>query len=261
MSNAPNHPSSNPTPPAWSSSELNVNPHTNVQKATKVRSMFAAIAKSYDLNNRLHSFWLDQSWRKFAVKYAKVKPTDHILDVACGTGDLTRLFKQATPPPASVIGLDFTAEMLDIARTKKFGPDSSIKYVQGDAQALPYPDNSFDILSIAFGLRNVQDPKAALAEFYRVLKPGGRLIVLEFDRPSNPIIRLGNDIYTQKIMPVTATLISQDKSGAYKYLPTSVEKFLTRFQIGDICAELGFKDVSFASLTFGVCICHRSTKP
>lgn len=258
----PDH--AHPTQPAWSKTDLASDPHARDDKHDRVRTMFAAISKSYDLNNRLHSLGLDQSWRNFAVRHANLKPTDHVLDAACGTGDLTRLLAKGTAgiTPAKVIGLDFTPQMLDIARTKRARPtDQGIDYIQGDAMNLPFPDNSFDVLSIAFGLRNVQSPQQAVKEFFRVLRPAGRLIVLEFDRPRNPLVRWANDLYTKHIMPTTATLISRDKSGAYKYLPTSVATFLDRDQLTQLFCSTGFTQAQHWPLTLGTCICHRAIKP
>ncbi|MEL6796823.1 MAG: bifunctional demethylmenaquinone methyltransferase/2-methoxy-6-polyprenyl-1,4-benzoquinol methylase UbiE [Planctomycetota bacterium] len=249
------------TAPAWTDADLAASPHTRDDKPERVRNMFAAIARSYDLNNRVHSFWRDQAWRKTAVKMAQVKPGDRVLDCACGTGDLTMAF--AKTESAEVIGSDFTQEMLDIAGTKQpqLGTASSkVRYEQADATNLQYDNASFDIISIAFGIRNVDDPAKALAEFHRVLKPGGRLIMLEFDTPRNPLIRLGNDLYTKQIMPRTATLIARDKSGAYRYLPKSVETFLTSEQLAEKATAVGFDEIARKRLTFGVCVCTRATK-
>jgi len=224
--------------------------------------MFAAIAGSYDLNNRIHSLGLDQSWRRFAVRQAGVGQGDRVLDVACGTGDLTEAF--ARTPAAAVTGLDFTREMLDVAgRRRSTLPETAarkITYVEGDAQNLPFTDGSFDIVSIAFGIRNVTSPAAAFLEFLRVLRPGGRLVVLEFDRPSNPLVRAFNDLYCARVMPRTATLISGDKSGAYRYLPASVESFMTRAEVVRAISDAGFADVTDRALTFGLCVCYRSIK-
>jgi demethylmenaquinone methyltransferase / 2-methoxy-6-polyprenyl-1,4-benzoquinol methylase len=248
--------------PAWTPPDLAANPHERTDKPQRVRAMFGAIARSYDLNNRLHSFGRDQSWRRFAVKQASVKPTDEVLDCACGTGDLTRLF--AKSGARRVVGLDFTAEMLEIAEAKRragHAGDSITSYIEGDAMALPFADGSFDIVSIAFGIRNVADPHKVLAEFRRVLRPGGRLVILEFDRPTLPVIGALSDFYTRRIMPLTATLISGDRSGAYRYLPKSVATFLTRQQLSEAIANSGFAGVSATPLTFGVCICHRGVVP
>ncbi|HZW06722.1 MAG TPA: bifunctional demethylmenaquinone methyltransferase/2-methoxy-6-polyprenyl-1,4-benzoquinol methylase UbiE [Phycisphaerales bacterium] len=247
---------------AWSNADLATSPHGVADKQERVRRMFAAIAGSYDVNNRVHSFGLDQRWRRFAVRQAAVKPGDTVLDVACGTGDLSRLF--ADSGASKVVGLDYTEEMLAVARQKR-GQSTGrvareIEYIRGDAQALPFADATFDVVSIAFGIRNVQDPAKAVGEFFRVLKPGGRLVVLEFDRPRNALIRFGNDLYTRRIMPLTATLISGDRSGAYKYLPKSVETFLDRDQLSAVIRGVGFGSVSQTPLTFGVCVCHYGVK-
>lgn len=240
--------------PAWTSDELSTNPHAHTDKAEKVRRMFGAIAPRYDLNNRLHSFGRDQAWRRAAVRMAQVRPTDRVLDVACGTGDLTRAF--AAGGAAKVVGLDFTPEMLAIARVK-----SDIEYVQGDAMKLPFGDASFNIVSIAFGIRNVADPAKALREFRRVLKPGGRLIVLEFGRPRFAPIAWVNDFYCSVIMPRTATLIAGDRSGAYRYLPRSINTFLTREAMAGAMREAGFGAIQMRPMTFGVCVCYRGEVP
>jgi demethylmenaquinone methyltransferase / 2-methoxy-6-polyprenyl-1,4-benzoquinol methylase len=249
-------------PPAWTASEL-ADPHANAQKQEKVGRMFSAIAHRYDLNNRLHSMWRDQAWRRYAVRQAAVKSTDVVLDVACGTGDLTEAM--AAAGAAKVTGLDYTPAMLDVARRRLQSKNgllaSRINYMQGDAQALPFEDASVDVVSIAFGIRNVGDPKKAIREFRRILKPSGRLVILEFGAPTLAPVRWFNDLYCKRIMPVTATLISGDKSGAYKYLPKSVESFMTT---GEMCASLevaGFSAVEAKPLTLGICWCYTGRVP
>lgn len=255
-----------PTAPAptgngqvWGDAEL-ADPHAREDKPERVRGMFAAIAGSYDLNNRLHSFWIDQAWRRRAVKIAAVRPGDEVLDVACGTGDLTHLF--ARTAAKRVVGADFTPQMLEIARVKLAGRPKlrNVTYVEADAMALPFADGSFDVVSIAFGIRNVARPEAALAEFARVLRSGGRLVVLEFDRPANPAVRAVNNLYTQRIMPWTATIIARDRSGAYRYLPRSVGTFMPRDEMVAKIREAGFSDVGVDSLTFGVAACYRGRR-
>lgn len=247
--------------PVWAERALE-NPHTDADKPTKVRSMFAAIARSYDLNNRLHSLGLDQAWRRFAVNAAQVSENDTVADIACGTGDLTEMFARRSPA-REILGLDFTPQMLDIARSKQASRPEHIKtrirYLQGDAQNLPLEDNSADVLSIAFGIRNVQDPAAACREFARVLKPGGRLVVLEFDTPRCAPVRWANSFYSGWLMPRTATLLSGDRSGAYRYLPKSVESFLTRDELVGTINAAGFGQISVKSLTLGICACYRAT--
>lgn len=242
--------------PAWDDKLLQ-NPHAAADKRDRVRRMFAAIAPSYDLNNRLHSLWQDQRWRRKAVKLANLKPTDMVVDVACGTGDLALRFIAAKARAA--IGVDFTYEMLPLARSKSVigNGQSAIQYINADAQALPLPDQSADVVSIAFGVRNVQDPLAALREFRRVLRPGGRVIVLEFSLPTSRILRGLYNFYFRQILPRTATLISRDKTGAYKYLPESVNTFITRETMMQMMRDAGFEQVEQFPMTFGVCVCYR----
>lgn len=276
------------TPPqAWTEDDLRRDPHAAADKASRVRRMFAAIAPKYDLNNRLHSFGRDQAWRRAAVRMAELKATDRVVDVACGTGDLAIALNQAllqlqpglsigevlrrrvpcrSPLPRPwMIGIDFTYEMLPIARRKSAAPgwaedDDSDVFVNADAMRLPLPNACCDVVSIAFGIRNVAEPAKAMREFYRVLRPGGRCVVLEFSQPTNPLIRWGNNLYCGKIMPHTATWIAGDKSGAYKYLPKSVDTFVTREGMVSMMEASGFRDVVLKPLTFGVAVVYRGVK-
>jgi len=277
-------PPESPAPPAWDDALLR-NPHAVADKRSRVQRMFAAIAPSYDLNNRLHSLWMDQWWRKKAVSLAHLSPTDTVVDVACGTGDLSfkfgealalanseRFEPQALGTPLRVIGIDFTFEMLPIARRKShyertpglglaLGDMSrAVRFINGDAQSLPLADTCCDVVSIAFGIRNVADPAAAIAEFHRVLRPGGRLIILEFSLPTNALLRGLYNFYFRKVLPRTATLISGDKTGAYKYLPESVNTFIGREQMAGMMTAAGFGQVEQFPLTFGVCVCYRGIK-
>jgi demethylmenaquinone methyltransferase / 2-methoxy-6-polyprenyl-1,4-benzoquinol methylase len=253
MTQAPTKTSA-PDRPAWTAGELAENPHLRHDKAERVRRMFASIAHRYDLNNRIHSLGLDLVWRARAVRFSQVQPTDDVLDVACGTGDLTFAFARAQP--RRIVGLDFTEEMLEIARDKAHRLSSQATtptFMQGDAMALPFDDQSFDVVSIAFGIRNVSDPAKALAEFHRVLRPGGRLVVLEFSQPRNRVVRWCNNVYTTRIMPATATLIARDDSGAYRYLPKSVETFHDVKSLGGLMMQSGFTQPQVFPQTFGVC--------
>src|SRR5438132_3126791 len=269
--------------PAWDDATL-ANPHAAADKRRRVQQMFAAIAPSYDLNNRLHSLWMDQRWRRKAVKLADLKTTDSVVDVACGTGDLTLAFAnhllmigEVSQLIGHVVGVDFTFEMLPIAIYKwRSTPNWTehtdepfynpairrvVQFLNGDAQSLPLADQSTDVVSIAFGIRNVADPLAAMREFRRLLRPGGRLIILEFSLPTNPVLRGLYNFYFRKVLPTTATLISGDKTGAYKYLPQSVNTFISREQMMAMMADAGFAAVEQFPLTFGVCVCYRGVIP
>ena len=243
---------------AWSAQRLAADPHRDPEKARRVREMFSAIARSYDLNNRLHSFGLDQSWRRRTVRAVqrclgrKDLQGVRVLDVACGTGDLSEAFARRG---AMVTGVDFTPAMLDIARVKagERGLERAPEYLHGDATRLDQPDASFDALSIAFGLRNVGDVAAAMGQFHRVLRPGGVLAVLEFGLPSWGPVRWAHRLYTERIMPWTATLIARDRSGAYRYLPRSVDTFLTPEGVAKAAEAAGFRSVRTTRLTLGTC--------
>ncbi len=247
---------------AWDD-RLLVNPHAVTDKRRRVREMFAAIAPSYDLNNRLHSFWMDQRWRRRAVKLAQLRPMDTVVDVACGTGDLALAFcdglHRAGSARPRVTGIDFTFEMLPIARGKSAARETgrAVRYINADALALPLPDACCDVVSIAFGIRNVSDPSAAIREFRRILRPGGRLVILEFSLPTNATLRRAYNFYFRQILPRTATLISGDQTGAYKYLPESVNTFIGRETMVDMIHAAGFTDVRAQPFTFGVCVCYR----
>ncbi len=273
--------------PAWTADDLKDNPHAAADKARRVREMFSAIAPSYDLNNRLHSLGRDQAWRRAAVKMAQLKPGEVVLDVACGTGDLAMAFLQGGA--ARVIGIDFTYEMLAVAKAKVPGSEfrvssskaaesvpqlgtrnseletspeiSPLTYHTGDATRLPIADASVDVVSIAFGIRNVAQPAQAMAEFFRVLKPGGRLIILEFSLPTNPVLRGLYNFYFRHIMPRTATLIARDRSGAYKYLPRSVNTFINRETLTAMMREAGFTEPAQKTVTFGIAVIYRGMRP
>lgn len=249
MNTIPNQPDE----PQWQPSNL-ANPHVVSDKAQRVRKMFAAIAPSYDLNNRVHSLGRDQAWRRKVVKLCGVTPSDVVLDVACGTGDLSLAF--AAAGPRRVLGVDFTHEMVQVATHKPPKKGLIPFFADGDAMRLPLPDACVDVVSIAFGIRNVADPRAAIREFRRVLRPGGRLSILEFSTPSNPVLRGGYMFYFKHVMPRTATLISGDRSGAYKYLPQSVNTFLGREQLAGMMSDAGFDPITQHPLTFGIAVAY-----
>lgn len=270
--------------PAWSDADLSgKNPHASADKAKRVEAMFNAIAKSYDLNNRVHSMGQDQYWRKAAVKAAQLKAGEAVLDCACGTGDLSFAFADAQwkwgspkcgalsivkdseePRHIQVTGLDFTAGMLEVAKEKAKKSENwswqDVIFIQGDAMAMPFADAAFDVVSIAFGIRNVSDPAKAFGEFHRVLAPGGRLVVLEFSEPKNALLKWAYGFYFKHIMPRTAALIARDTSGAYKYLPRSVQTFLSREGMIKMYEGAGFTQIQVKPLTFGIAVVYVGVK-
>jgi len=224
---------------------------------SQIRAMFARIAKRYDLNNRIHALGLDQAWRHRAVREARIHGGEAVLDAACGTGDLTILFRRAGA--GRVVGLDFCPEMLDIAR-KKF-PASEIEWMAGDAMALPFEAGQFDVASTALGLRNMADPVAALREFFRVLRRRGRLVVLEFRRPSGVFPGALLRFYLDHVLPWTAGAIAADRAGAYHYLCESMKSFMTPEQLAQAISRCGFSGVGSRLLTPGVAAIHIGTHP
>jgi demethylmenaquinone methyltransferase / 2-methoxy-6-polyprenyl-1,4-benzoquinol methylase len=241
----------------WDAAAL-VNPHAVADKARRVQAMFSAIAPSYDLNNRVHSFWIDQYWRRQTVKLAKICGSDCVVDVACGTGDLSLALKAAGA--ARVIGIDFTHPMLPIAMSKAAGSGADVRFATGDAMRLPLADACCDVVTIAFGIRNVADAGGALREFARALRPGGRLVILEFSTPTFAPARWGYDFYSRVIMPRTATALSGDRTGAYRYLQSSIDTFYTPAQLKVEIGRAGFGQIEQRALTFGVVTIHKGVR-
>jgi demethylmenaquinone methyltransferase/2-methoxy-6-polyprenyl-1,4-benzoquinol methylase len=255
--------------PLWTP-ELLESPHRAPDKSSRVRRMFNAIAPRYELINSLFSFRQDAYWRRRAVQLAAVRGDDDVLDVACGTGDFARAFGQAGP--RRVVGCDFAHEMLIRAasgRERTVGPASGSErtshraatvrertrnsvWIEADALCLPFRDGSFSIVSCAFGVRNFVDLDRGLCEMHRVLRRGGRAVVLEFTRPPSPIFRRLYEFYSNRLMPTAASWISGDRSGAYRYLPRSVVSFLDAGQMGVRLADAGFSRVSATPLTMGI---------
>lgn len=255
--------------PVWSRENLNT-PHDAADKAPRVRRMFNAIAPRYELVNTLFSGGRDAYWRRQAVKLAGVRADDEVLDVACGTGDFARAFSLARP--RRVVGCDFAHEMLIRAaggsvRTGSrlrgtgqvaFAPRS--EWVEADALRLPFADGSFSITSCAFGVRNFSDLEVGLQEMHRVLRSGGRAIILEFTRPPNSLFRHFYEFFSHRVMPVAASWVSGDRSGAYRYLPRSVITFLNADQMCSRLQTAGFVQATATPLTWGVVTVYVATR-
>ena len=224
--------------------------------------MFNSLAPRYELVNTLFSAGRDAYWRRRAVELARVAPDDDVLDVACGTGDFARAF--ARPHPRSVIGCDFAHDMLKLALARGETPGDStvpIRWCEGDAQNLPFESARFSIVSCAFGVRNLADLDRGLREMLRVLRTGGRAVILEFTRPRNGMARAVYEVYSSRIMPVLASWVSRDRTGAYRYLPRSVVSFLNAEQMIDRLTEVGFSDVTSTPLTMGVVTVYVARRP
>lgn len=240
----------------WDESRL-ANPHVQSDKADRVRGMFDAIAPTYELINRVFSGGRDAAWRRAAVGMAGVTSNDAVLDVACGTGDFARAFRDGKVSPRSVVGTDFAMQMLTLAAERD---RASIGWLQSDAQSLPFSDGSFSVVSCAFGVRNFQKLSLGLREMCRVLGTGGRAIILEFSRPQNRVMRSIYEFYSSRIMPIGATLVSGDRTGAYRYLPKSVVSFPSVEAFVEKLREAGFDRVETRSLTMGVVTVYAAYK-
>lgn len=244
-------------PLAWTPEHL-ADPHAVADKPRRVEAMFARLARRYDLANTIHSFGMDRLWRRAAVRAAAVRPEDRALDVACGTGKLAAALRAAGA--AEVIGLDAVPEMLDVARRRCAA--AGIAFVRGDAMALPFPDGRFDVVTIGFGLRNLSDPHAALAQMHRVLAPGGRLVVLEFAVPGGRLMGAFSRGFIRHVIPVSGALITGDRSGAYRYLARSVDTYFTFDRLREAMSAAGFAGVrTVRTFGFGAVGVHVGVRP
>jgi demethylmenaquinone methyltransferase / 2-methoxy-6-polyprenyl-1,4-benzoquinol methylase len=229
------------------------------EHAGRVREMFGRIARRYDLLNHLLSVNVDKRWRRIVANRVREKlsanPRARVLDVACGTGDLSLSLFEITG--AGVVGTDFCRPMLAIAAGKTNG---RIRFIEGDALDLPFRDGTFDVATIAFGLRNLSNVESGLAELSRVLKPGGWVAVLEFSRPANVILRPMFNLYFRKLLPMMGGLISGSLS-AYTYLPASVQKFPDQSQLSLLMEQAGFDQVGYENLTGGIAALHMGRRP
>ena len=227
------------------------------EHAGRVREMFSGIAKRYDLLNHLLSGNVDKRWRRIVAERVREKLSSsgaRILDVACGTGDLSLTLFENTG--ARVVGADFCRPMLEIAAGKT---PKGLPLIEGDALALPFRDGTFEVVTIAFGLRNLSSVDGGLAELRRVLKPGGWVAILEFSRPANAMLRPLFGLYFTKVLPLMGGLIS-GSHGAYSYLPASVQKFPDQEQLSLLMNRAGFDQVKFENLTGGIAALHMGRR-
>jgi demethylmenaquinone methyltransferase / 2-methoxy-6-polyprenyl-1,4-benzoquinol methylase len=228
-------------------------------EADAVQQMFSDIAFRYDFLNRLLSFGIDRFWRREAVQMVVEANPARILDVATGTADLAISLKQALPN-AEVIGVDFAEPMLEYGRKKVTRLNLTLPLLQGDGLHLAYPDNSFDVLTIAYGIRNFSDRQRGLAEFYRVLKPGGRVVILEFPPPPKHLFGRLFRFYFLGVSPYIAGIFS-GRRDAYQYLGESVLNFPSPNMLATMMQQSGFVRIRYKLQTFGVSALHVAEKP
>jgi demethylmenaquinone methyltransferase/2-methoxy-6-polyprenyl-1,4-benzoquinol methylase len=222
------------------------------EKGEKIQQMFGSIAPRYDFLNRMLSFGIDRRWRKKAVRLLKYREGGRILDVATGTGDVALEIARTTPPSIRITGADFCKEMVDLGQIKAaHSPYAGrIDFKVAPCEDLPFQNETFDSITIAFGIRNVVDRKLGLAEMWRVLRPGGRMIILEFSTPRSQFFRQIYYFYFRRLLPIIGGLIS--KYNAYKYLPDSVLEFPSHEEFAAMIEDAGFRSVHIKELTFGI---------
>jgi demethylmenaquinone methyltransferase/2-methoxy-6-polyprenyl-1,4-benzoquinol methylase len=231
------------------------------EKESKVASVFHSVAQQYDVMNDLMSFGIHRLWKRFTIDASGVRPGNKVLDLAGGTGDLTAKFSQLVGREGKVILADINSSMLNVGRDKlrDRGLVQNIEYVQANAQYLPFEDNTFDVITIAFGLRNVTDKDMALRSMFRVLKPGGRLLVLEFSKPEHELVNKAYDFYSFNILPKIGELVAKD-GDSYQYLAESIRMHPDQETLKTMMDAAGFEQTSFKNLTGGVVALHKGYK-
>jgi demethylmenaquinone methyltransferase/2-methoxy-6-polyprenyl-1,4-benzoquinol methylase len=231
------------------------------EKVSMVAGVFHSVAAQYDVMNDLMSFGVHRLWKRFTIDASGVRPGNKVLDLAGGTGDLTAKFSQLVGKDGQVILADINSSMLNVGRDKlrDKGLVQNIEYVQANAQYLPFEDNTFDIVTIAFGLRNVTDKDMALRSIYRVLKPGGRLLVLEFSKPEHELLNKAYDFYSFNVLPKMGELVAKDGE-SYQYLAESIRMHPDQETLKTMMDEAGFEQTSYKNLTGGVVALHKGYK-
>jgi demethylmenaquinone methyltransferase / 2-methoxy-6-polyprenyl-1,4-benzoquinol methylase len=233
------------------------------QRAAKVNDLFATIARRYDLINDLQSFGLHRLWKRRVVQLAKVQPGNRALDLCCGTGDIALALAQRG---AETIGLDFSKKMLEVAETRRQKiPDSqfeirNLKFIQGDAQQIPFPDNSFDIVTVGYGLRNLTIWERGLDEMFRVARPGGRIVVLEFGKPANALWRALYFAHLRCSVPLIGLLFCGNAS-AYAYILESLKHYPAQLAVAEKMRGLKLANVRVINLLGGAMAINYGEKP
>lgn len=231
------------------------------EKAGRVRQVFDSVAGSYDLMNDLMSLGVHRLWKRQAVSLSGVRGGQRVLDLAAGTGDLAARFAGLVGPQGKVVFSDINAAMLAQGRARMVdqGLAGNIDYVLADAQHLPFPDNHFDCVTIGFGLRNVTDKDRALASIFRVLRPGGRLLVLEFSHPRNPALKAAYDLYSFQVLPRLGEWVARD-ADSYRYLAESIRMHPDQETLKSMMENAGFERCDYHNLTGGIVAIHRGYK-
>ncbi|QFU77527.1 bifunctional demethylmenaquinone methyltransferase/2-methoxy-6-polyprenyl-1,4-benzoquinol methylase UbiE [Halioglobus maricola] len=230
-------------------------------KAGMVADVFHSVAARYDLMNDLMSGGVHRIWKRFTIELSGVRKGHSVLDIAGGTGDLAAKFSRIVGDDGRVVLADINDSMLKVGRDKLLdtGHQGNIEFVQADAQFLPFPDDSFDCITIAFGLRNVTAKETALRSMLRVLKPGGRLLVLEFSKPENELLSKAYDTYSFRLLPLMGQLVAGD-SESYQYLAESIRMHPDQDTLKDMMEDAGFARVEYHNMTGGIVALHKGIK-
>lgn len=230
-------------------------------KVGLVGQVFDSVAAKYDVMNDLMSFGVHRLWKRFTIGQSGVRPGQYVLDIAGGTGDLAAQFSKRVGNEGLVVLADINASMLFTGRDKLLdnGLIGNLDYAQANAEELPFADDSFDCITIAFGLRNVTDKDAALASMNRVLKPGGRLLILEFSKPVLPLLSKAYDAYSFAALPIIGKLVAND-ADSYRYLAESIRMHPDQETLENMMVDAGFSRTSYHNLTGGIVALHKGFK-
>ncbi len=231
------------------------------EKARKVAGVFDSVADKYDVMNDLMSLGVHRLWKRFAISLAQLRPGERVLDLAGGTGDLTNRMLPLVGPDGWVALSDINASMLNEGRRRLLdeGAFGNVSYAQLDAEQLPFPDNTFDCITIGFGLRNVTDQPRALAAMLGALKPGGRVIILEFSQPLAPGLKPVYDLYSFRVLPLLGKLVVND-ADSYRYLAESIRMHPDQETLLQMMQETGFERCQYFNLAGGIVAVHRGYK-
>ncbi len=230
------------------------------EKSRHVRQVFDSVADNYDLMNDMMSLGIHRLWKRYAINMATLKPGEHVLDLAGGTGDLTRLMAPIVGEHGHIILADINAAMLGNGRSRLLdrGISGNVDFAQVDAEQLPFPDDSFDLVTMAFGLRNVTNKQRALESLYRIIRPGGRLLVLEFSRPA-ALLKPAYDFYSFAVLPRLGRIIANDES-SYRYLAESIRMHPDQQTLQSMLEQAGFERCDYHNLSAGIVAIHRGYK-
>ena len=228
------------------------------EKSKYVQAGFTRIAEKYDLFNDLFTLGLHRYWKRFLVNKANLKAGDRALDFCCGTGDITELLEKAVGPQGMVIGLDFSEGMLKTARTRDGG--ESRRLLQGDAMSLPVSDTTLDAATVGYGLRNLAEIQPCLNEVYRILKPGGRFLIIDVGKVKLPVVKQLFDFYFRNIVPLIGKVLYPGED-MFDYFPESSVKYPSQDKMKTLLTETGFTDVTYYNFGFGGTVVHYALKP